>query len=145
VLGAILDGSIEDSSIALLFIGPFITEQMQMADFFDMFEPLRIETMTEINQQSRVIIQTVFNIDHMPEGLNASFSAIRNEIIEDGVLTVRRPTVSEFDWYWTIISWDISEPVFVLETVDHSFFIDFGSLGPGMMYIDDMRDLEWPP
>ena len=145
VLGAIADGSTDGTPIDALFFGPAITEQLQMIDFFERFEPHHVQSVMEIDGRSTIVSMAVFNIENMAEGFSASFNAIRNEIVEDGVLTVRRATIAEIDWYWTIISWDIYEPVFVLENIEHTFFVDYGILDSGMLYIDDMRNLNWVP
>ena len=145
VLGAITNGSTGGTPIDALLLGPAITEQLQMIDFFERFESAPVESIVEINGQSTIVRMTVFNTDNLAEGFLASFNAIRNEIVEDGVMTVRRPTAAEIDWYWTIIPWDIHEPVFVLENTEHTFFIDYGILDSGMLYIDDMHNLDWAP
>ena len=81
VLGAITNGSTGGTPIDALLLGPAITEQLQMVDFFERFESAPVESIVEINGESTIVSMTVFNTDNLAEGFLASFNVIRNEIV----------------------------------------------------------------
>lgn len=78
--------------------------------------------------------------DSVPTAVNL----VRNLVYAGGEVTVRKLNDQELDWYWSCISWDIEEPVFVLENAEHRVLIDFAEDGT-IFYVELLDNLEWTP
>jgi hypothetical protein len=128
-----------------VMVGPYITTQLQHAGFFDEHESIDVIGQCMIGDELLTYPLRVIRGAETPDTYEAFLNVVRNELIEGDPLLVRRATYAELDWYWTIISWDIAEPVFVIENDEHSFLIDIDSVMPGMFYIEDLRHLNWAP
>jgi ankyrin repeat protein len=50
---------------------------------------------------------------------------LRNSLNLDGAFVARKLDAWELDWYWSIISWDIREPIFILESPHHTLLLEF--------------------
>jgi hypothetical protein len=74
----------------------------------------------------------------------AALKLIRNILYCGDAVNVRTLNNRELDWYWTIISWDIEEPVFVFENRKHTLLIDFERSGE-VFYVDILDGLAWGP
>jgi hypothetical protein len=59
------------------------------------------------------------------KSVNAFVHYLRNTLNIEGAFFLRKPTARELNWYWSLIAWDITEPVFVLESPNHLIFLDF--------------------
>ena len=102
----------------LTICGPFITEVLSRNRAFNALDYKPII----VNVDKDVLYERGFTNE---ESLRAFAHYLRNTLSSDGKVLIRRPTAEELDWYWTIISWDIEEPVFVLESPSHRIFLDF--------------------
>jgi hypothetical protein len=66
---------------------------------------------------------------------------IRKQFINEKEVLVRKPTKNEIDWYWTVISYDIEEPILVVEFKNRKFILNFRN--NLLFYIDDISGLIW--
>ena len=60
-----------------------------------------------------------------PQEISAFWKAIVKTISPKEKFKIRRPNEQELASYWSIIPFDIEEPVFVAESRRHAFLIDF--------------------
>lgn len=74
------------------------------------------------------------------ESVNAFAYYLRNTLNGEGSFIIRKPTPAELDWYWTIIFFDIEEPVLVLESTSHRIFLDFDE--GRVFFADDFAQVE---
>ena len=65
----------------------------------------------------------------------------RYRIYKEGQVSIRAPKPNELDWYWTIIPYDLEDVIFVVETSQSQFFLEFND--GKMFYIDDWTYLNW--
>jgi len=59
------------------------------------------------------------------ESVGAFACYLRNSFNQDGGFIIRKPDSWELEWYWSIISWDIREPIFILESPHHLLLLEF--------------------
>lgn len=55
-------------------------------------------------------------------------------------IRLRRPKPDELAFMWYFISWDIKEPVFVLETDKHTFLVDLGAISEDQLWIEEISN-----
>ena len=67
-------------------------------------------------------------------------SYIRDELKNDESFIIRRLNPEEMRLYWGMITYDISEPIFIIESKSHNFLIDFQE--DKVMWIDDFKDVK---
>ncbi|MFT5822091.1 MAG: hypothetical protein ACI8ZM_003347 [Crocinitomix sp.] len=58
-------------------------------------------------------------------------------------MRLRKPTPNELIYYWTVISFDIEEPMIIAETPNHKYIIDIGLKEMSIVWLDEMpQDLK---
>ncbi len=55
-------------------------------------------------------------------------------------VTLRKLTPKELAFMWYFISWNIKEPVFVLETDERNFLIDVGAIEDNQLWVEEISD-----
>jgi hypothetical protein len=116
--------------------GPYLTEYLSENKTFRALEYLPIMAMVNSN----TLLEKGFRTE---KSVSAFAHYLRNALNEQGGFIIRKPTAAELDWYWTIISYDIEEPVFVLESSSHRIFFDFYE--GEVFFADDFGTLVWNP
>jgi hypothetical protein len=51
---------------------------------------------------------------------------------------LRKATYKELDYYWTVISFDIEEPLIILETSEHKYILDIAPSTLKLLWIDEV-------
>lgn len=69
---------------------------------------------------------------------------VRHLVATGDTVEVRRLSSLELDWYWAAISWDVEEPVFVVDTGPYSVLVDLDEAG-GVFFVELIQGLEWAP
>ena len=59
----------------------------------------------------------------------------------DGSSHVRRPTPAELNLYWAMIPFDITEPIFVVESKSAKILAQFVEKDVKIMWIDDYQEM----
>lgn len=85
-----------------------------------------------------VAVYCAINGDSIPIAL----SLVRNLIFTGESFTVRKLIERELDWYWTTITWDVTEPIFMFENERHKVMVDFSEDGK-IYYVDLFDSLKW--
>jgi hypothetical protein len=65
---------------------------------------------------------------------------VSNRIGDTREIRLRRPKPDELAFMWYFISWDIQEPVFVLETDNHTFLVDLGAVNEDQLWIEEISN-----
>jgi len=55
-------------------------------------------------------------------------------------IKLRRLKPDELAFMWYFVSWNIKEPVFVLETDNHTFWVDVGAISENQLWIEEMSN-----
>ena len=76
------------------------------------------------------------------ESTSIALGLVRNLLYSGDNIQIRRLNNDELDWYWTSISWDIEEPIYVFENSNHKILIDFHENG-AIWYVDLLEELLW--
>jgi hypothetical protein len=118
----------------LTICGPYLTESLSRNKTFNALEykPIMLTVDDDVLYERGFLKE---------ECIYAFAHYMRNALNSDGKVLIRNPTADELDWYWTIISWDIEEPVFVLESSSHQFFLDFHE--GTVFFVDDFIHLTY--
>lgn len=85
-------------------------------------KPVRYEEMTAKVLQTPADFRTVWDL-------------LIKDIRIDSV-KIRKPRPEEISYYWSIISFDIKEPVFVIETGKHNILVDMGGKTNQVFWIE---------
>jgi hypothetical protein len=141
--GIIGSGKVDEIQAKIVMVGLYICHQLKSTSFEKDYGTKQIIKPTTVGNRSQLVYEFAVGREIDTDGFTAFFNFLRNEIIESGSVSIRRPSSTELDWYWTIIPYDIVEPVFIIESPGHSFFIDL--IDKNMCYIDDLRYLSWSP
>ena len=123
---------------SILICGPHLTALLKKSgitaslDFIEVIGPLMISGKQEI------IIEYVFKGDSISKLLNL----VRNLLLIDDTFNVRKFNARELSWYWSIIAYDIDEPLMMFENRYHSIGIHFTKEGK-IFFLDLFEGLEW--
>jgi hypothetical protein len=52
-------------------------------------------------------------------------------------IKVRKLKPNELSYYWSVISFDIAEPIFIIESESHKYLIDMGEKG-NIIWLDEV-------
>lgn len=116
--------------------GPYLTDYLSKNETFKRLEYKPIMVMFD----NALLEERGFRTE---KSVSAFAHYLRNALNTEGGFFIRKPTAAELDWYWTIISYDIEEPVFVLESPSHLVFLDF--YDGEVLFADDFINLDWRP
>jgi hypothetical protein len=53
-------------------------------------------------------------------------------------LTLRKPTTKELEYYWSVISFDIEEPLLVAETNEHRYILNISPKTMKLLWLDEV-------
>lgn len=74
----------------------------------------------------------------MTQSINDSkiiWDEFKKEVAQD--YTIRKATAFELRYYWSVISFDIDEPLLIVETKNHSYILDFTKEDLKLMWLDE--------
>jgi len=67
------------------------------------------------------------------------WNQIREEV-KDEDFKLRKATYDELDYYWTVISWDIEEPLIIVETSKHKYILDINPKKMTLLWLDEVPE-----
>lgn len=111
-----------------LIIGPLLWERFKENEKIQKIEKGRVE----------------FHVDDlilegkMSQELNDSkiiWEVFRKEVSEN--YTIRKANESELLYYWSVISFDIDEPLLIIETKNHNYILNFVKKDLKLMWLDE--------
>ena len=118
----------------MVICGPYLTDHLSENKAFQALEYLPIIATWD---QDNMAVEKGFRTS---KSVSAFAHYLRNTLNNERGFLIRKPTAVELDWYWTIIFYDIEEPVFVLESSSHRVFLDF--IDDEIMFADDFIFLD---
>ena len=121
-----------------LIIGPHINETFRLNDTFNTLSKNTAGLTFRTNGIDEIVYSKVLSGDY---DRIAAANFIKNLVKPLAAVNIRKLNQYELDWYWTIISYDIFEPVFVLETNGKSYLLHFAN--QQLFYIDDISGINW--
>lgn len=65
------------------------------------------------------------------------WSQIRSEV-EGKNITLRKATAAELEYYWSVIAYDIEEPLIIAEMVEHTYIIDLSPKTLKLIWLDEV-------
>jgi|GEM_PF-6346142 len=119
-LGPLLSARIRDEN-------PIKASELRTAGFWikilEDFEPEIKGLLAKTNEEKKLLSQL-----------------LSDRIGDSKKILLRKLHPDELAFMWYFISWDIKEPVFVLETDDHTFLIDFGAMSENQLWVEEISD-----
>ncbi|MEN2436842.1 hypothetical protein AAH994_15620 [Weeksellaceae bacterium A-14] len=127
-----------------------ITESLSQKDNFQLLDknlmigPTLWKRFQNIENLKSIPGNVVFHIDDMQvegkmsEKLDDSkkiWSEVKNEISTN--YKIRKANEDELKYYWSTISFDIEEPLFILETEQHKYILNFHKKIMKLLWIDE--------
>jgi hypothetical protein len=121
-----------------LVVGPYLVALLDRAGLLEELD-YKLVIMTGMIGSTK---HTLVSIVPRPPSVARVLSLLRNIVFcgEGGV--VRRLTARELDWYWTIISWDIEEPIVVFTNARHRLMVNFDKDGK-LFFVELFDNLLW--
>jgi len=65
---------------------------------------------------------------------------LSDKIDNSDTVNLRRLEPEELAFMWYFISWEIKEPVFILETDEHSFLVDVGAISGDQIWMEEISN-----
>lgn len=65
------------------------------------------------------------------------WNQIRSEV-ENKEIKLRKAKPSELEYYWSVISYDIQEPLIIAETIGHAYILDLSPKTLKLMWLDEV-------
>ncbi len=125
-----------------IIIGPYIAYNLLNSDFIHNYPAKYIWLPLNIENEQLLVFELALRKQDTLEGFEEFSLLIFNELLKTDSIIIRWPNTAEIDWYWTIVSYDLINPIIVIDTQYHSFFIEFTENGK-IFFIDDFAELEW--
>ena len=70
------------------------------------------------------------------EGFKLVWDYLRSEVGNAG-FKLRKATASELKYYWAVISFDIEEPLIILETKEHNYILNLSPADLKLVWLDE--------
>ena len=77
------------------------------------------------------------------EEVAAFWKAFWRKYKPDPQAKIRRPTAKELDLYWAMIPYDITEPIFMIESKEATILAHFPDKKMKLGWIDDYKDVHF--
>ena len=119
------------------FLGPVLWERISKVDSIKETESAKVD----LHVDDAVIEARYFQ--NQNEAM-VIWNFIRHEF--NGIpMRLRKATPIEIAYYWTVISYDIDEPLIIAETPDHQYILDINLKKMSLIWLDEVpADLaEW--
>ncbi|HEQ72209.1 MAG TPA: hypothetical protein ENN69_06955 [Spirochaetia bacterium] len=132
----VANGYLQNTSVFIC--GPHLSVMLKRSGLLDNLEFTKVIGPLTVGGKQEVLIEYVFKGDSIAKVLGL----VRNLILRDDSFLVRRFSTRELSWYWSIIAYDVEEPIFMFENRYHKVGIDFAKDGK-LFFLDLFEKLEW--
>lgn len=113
----------------LLFVGPELWKRYK-----------NIDSLKEIKGGNTILICDGEKLEakttQTAEDTKKVWDELRNEINGQQYM-IRKLNEKELKYYWSIISWDIDEPLFVVETSSHKYIMNLSNKSYELIWLDE--------
>jgi hypothetical protein len=118
--------------------GPFLWMQLSKNDFFIKADGAKIFINAPFSKGTQSFEGKSFR---NPADLDSLQSFMVELLKKDGQFIIRKPNPLELRIYWSLIPYDIEEPIFVIETKSHRILVHF--LNEHVFQIDDYYGVDF--
>jgi hypothetical protein len=112
----------------LLMVGPVLWTRYSKIDEFSKIEGGNMILLVDKKQLSGKMTQNI-------EDSKKIWDQVREEVKGED-FKLRKATYAELDYYWTVISWDIEEPLTIIETSKHKFILNLNPKTMKLLWLD---------
>jgi ankyrin repeat protein len=135
-LGESSSGAASLQGDSRIIFGPHLAGLLKQADLLRDFSYKKILTYVP-NRMPFVLFTCAIATQSAP----LAISLVRNLLFSGDTLIARKLNERELRWYWSIISWDIEEPIFVFDNGRHALLVDLSKDGK-LFYVDLLDGLQ---
>lgn len=125
-------------SKSVFICGPHLSTILKRSGILANLEYTKIIGPLVVSGKQEVIVEYVIKGESVSKVLNL----VRNLLLRDESFKVRKFAPNELLWYWSIVSWDIEEPLLMFENNYHKVGINFDKNGK-VFFLDLFENLEW--
>jgi hypothetical protein len=113
----------------ILFVGPVLWTRFGKIDEFAKIEG---GNMTLLVDNKQLLGKMTQNLDDSKK----IWDKVREEV-KGEEFKLRKATYAELDYYWTVISWDIEEPLIIIETSKHRYILNINAKTMKLLWLDE--------
>jgi hypothetical protein len=113
----------------VLFIGPVLWARFEKIKSLKKIEGGNVTLLVDDKQKSGKMTQ---DVKDTKEVLNC----LRKEVTGNDI-KLRKATKSELLYYWSVISFDIDEPLIILETKEHRYILNLAPKTMKLVWLDE--------
>jgi hypothetical protein len=113
----------------ILMVGPVLWTRYSKVDEFSKIEGGNMTLLVDKKQLAGKMTQDI-------EDSKKIWNKIREEVNGEE-FKLRKATYAELDYYWTVISWDIEEPLIIIETSKHRYILNLNPKTMKLLWLDE--------
>lgn len=121
----------DGASQGVLILGPFLGQRLSRLDMSGFLKTTAMvpfgETLAEMSSYGS-----------RNEGERKALLELLRDLAPKAPVTVRSMTAAEMKIVWPFISWELSEPLFVVESPGRRWLVDFDESGSSVFWIEDL-------
>lgn len=114
----------------IMFVGPVLWSRIGKLDHLSKIEGGNVELHVDKEIMKAKLSQSLINTKKIWDQIRAE---VRGQNIK-----LRKATAAELEYYWTVISYDIEEPLIIAETAEHSYILDLLPKTLKLMWLDEV-------
>jgi hypothetical protein len=113
----------------IVFVGPVLWTRYGKVENLSNIEGGNLTLLVDNKQLTGKMTQSI-------EDTKRVWDQLREEV--KGIdFKLRKATFDELDYYWSVISWDIEEPLIIVETSLHKYILDIAPTTMKLLWIDE--------
>ncbi len=114
----------------LMFVGPVLWTRIGKLDALSKIEGGNVSLHVDQNVLKAKLTQSI-------EDSKKIWNQIRTEV-EGKNIKLRKATVAELEYFWSVISYDIEEPLIIAETLEHTYILDLLPKTLKLIWLDEV-------
>lgn len=113
----------------ILMVGPVLWTRFGKIEEFSKIEGGDMTLLVDKKQLTGKMTQEI-------EDSKKIWNKVRGEVNGED-FKLRKATYAELDYYWTVISWDIEEPLIIIETSKHRYILNLNPKTMKLLWLDE--------
>jgi hypothetical protein len=130
VVNELSDKSENTLTEKILFVGPILWTRFSKIESLANIEGGNMTLLVDDKQLTGKMTQDINDSKLIWEQVKKEVSGVDYKL--------RKATCKELDYYWTVISFDIEEPLIILETSEHKYILDIAPSTLKLLWIDEV-------
>jgi hypothetical protein len=126
------DSTVYELNDGIVFIGPVLWSRYKKIPALANIKGGNVTILFNDEKLSGKITQD-------PKDFKKVWDQMRKETA-DADLTLRKPSTKELEYYWSVISFDIEEPLFIVETSEHRYILNLSPKTMKLLWLDEVPD-----